>query len=236
MPSVLAIYTENGPFINFSCGVAPPAFASLGVHSAFLTAAAASSCLATSLCSDDARITFRSFPSGATFALTHTDLLADEADDAARLAAVHEALVLALGADALADAARFDRAAFRRCADLVRLYIDCDDNSDIQNSSSSSSGGGVVGQGGAIAERRSIWQTTLGAECLIPPLPLLTAARAALADAVAQFPAAALEHVALLHGDQVFTASPPWCVCQQSILGAIGWHIWWSDHLFRGFV
>ncbi len=125
--------------------------------------------------------------------------------------------MLALGAEALADAARFDRAAFRRCADLVRLYIDCDDNSDIQNSSSSGGSNGVsasgAGPGGtATAERRSIWQTTLGAECLIPPLPLLTAARAALADAAAQFPAAALEHVALVHGDQVFTASPSWCV------------------------
>ena len=81
-------------FMSWSCGVQPPAFATLGMQSAFNTAVQASSCICTSLASADARIAFRTFPSGATFALTHTNLDADEHDDAARLGAIYEAFVV----------------------------------------------------------------------------------------------------------------------------------------------
>lgn len=72
--------------------------------------------LPTSICSDDARIVFRRYPSGATFVLTHTNLLTDERTDMHRMDMMYEALSMVLGPTMMADALQFNKAKFRvRC-------------------------------------------------------------------------------------------------------------------------
>jgi hypothetical protein len=181
MPSLLAIYTENGPFINYSCGIAPPAFATLGMQSALLTAAQNASTIVTSVCSEHARIAFRTFPSGATLALTHTNLVCDEHDDTARLAAIYEFFVSALGANAMSDATKYDKAAFRRLSDQLRPYVDVDSNT-------------------------LWWQTTLKPEFFVPALPLLTSARSFLNDISSD----KVTHIALMHRHQCIASTSAW--------------------------
>ena len=56
---------------------------------------------------------YRRFPSGATFALTHTDLLTDERTDMQRMDAIYEAMSMVLGPAMMSDAMQFNKAKFR---------------------------------------------------------------------------------------------------------------------------
>ena len=141
--------------------------------------------LPVSISSHDSRIVYRKFPSGATLALTHSDLLSNDAHDLDRIECMYEAMAVALGVDQLADASKFDKVKLKACSDVLELFLEEFDR------------------------RTALWQTCLRAEYCLPARPLDSLVRTAAAAMVAEF-GNTLTTYAFMHNDVAFHASPAW--------------------------